>query len=189
MNSRLRHIATVKTLCGLFIGVAVFIIFLAKPLRVTIPAALGLYCHETLCVEHPADYPHAQIVYEQALLDVNTTVKKINESPRFIFCKSDACYKKFGGGAERAISYPYLGTILSGNSWQIYIVKHELIHWLQFQELGAIQTMRTPLWFREGMAYSLSGAPLNDVPPSHLPLMTQYQAWVQGRGNVWSGVP
>lgn len=62
-----------------------------------------------------------------------------------------------------------------------HLVKHEMVHWLQFQEFGALGTMRKPFWLREGMAYSLSAAPAWDIPQQHSKLVLQYEAWARGK--------
>jgi|TARA_R100001509_G_scaffold44063_1_gene23955 hypothetical protein len=87
------------------------------------------------------------------------------------------CYQSFGGGNERAVSYPFLGTVIAPASWQRYITQHELIHWFQFYEIGAVSTMMKPEWFREGMAYVYSGAPESDIPEHYLPMMKRYSDW------------
>lgn len=171
---------------ALALGLVALLIF-AKPLRMAAPPLFGLHCEGPVCVEDPKDASEAKALYRDALNHIGEHVKPLKADPRFIFCRTQSCYQRFGGGQERAISYPYLGTIIAPQSWQAYIVKHELVHCLQFQEYGAYQTMEKPVWLREGMAYALSGAPESDIPEAHMPLVRQYETWQQGKSaqQIW----
>lgn len=139
-----------------------------KPVRLLAPQAYGMYCRMNICVESQELFEEAERLFRKAKDDLAVTGIVILRDPRIVYCKTNKCYKSFGGGRERAISFPYLGVIISEASWQGYITKHELIHWYQFQELGSIKTMLVPDWFREGMAYHYSGAPNSDIPEHYL---------------------
>jgi hypothetical protein len=156
-------------------------------MRLAVPAVFGMHCAGPVCVEDAKDKAVANQLYGKALSHINGNVKQLETNPRFTFCRTRSCYKRFGGGEERAMTYPYLGTIIASESWQSHIVKHEMVHWLQFQEYGAIGTMSKPVRFREGMAYALSGAPSSDIPTAHMPFVRQYDAWQKGRSmrEIW----
>lgn len=158
----------------------------AKPFRIPIAHTLGVRCVDSLCYEKEIDRLSAERLYRSAVSDV-ARLHPLSSSPRFIFCRTTTCYQRFGGGKERAISYPFLGTIIAPASWQPYIVRHELVHWLQFQEFGAFGTMQMPLWLREGMAYSLSEAPAWDIPEDHRKWVLRYEAWAKEKAikDVW----
>lgn len=157
----------------LFTGSLLFI----KPLKILAPEYFAIHCNQSICVEDSNRLTEAKKLYETALASLDNQGLGLNTNPRFIYCSTDKCYKYFGGGNERAISYPFLGTIIAPTSWQVYISQHELIHWTQFDNLGAISTMQKPEWFREGMAYQFSDAPSDDIPEHYLPLIKQYTDW------------
>lgn len=150
---------------------------LVKPLRFLLPALAGVKCHHSVCADDSKKMEAAQNLYAAALQKIQTKGISTPLTPRFVYCSTANCYAAFGGGRERAISFPFLGTVISPESWQVYITQHELVHWLQFTELGAIATMIKPEWFREGMAYYFSDAPEADIPPHYLPMIERYQHW------------
>jgi hypothetical protein len=156
------------------------VVVLVKPFRIPIAQVFGVQCIDFICYENGTDRQSVEQLYHAAANDISR-LHLLKSRPRFIFCVTSTCYRAFGGGNERAISYPFLGTVIAPDSWQPYIVKHEMVHWLQFQEFGALGTMRKPFWLREGMAYSLSAAPAWDIPQQHSKLVLQYEAWARDK--------
>ncbi len=163
----------------------------APPLRLAAPSLFGLHCVERVCTELEEDLAAAQGLVAKAAADVRAQTGLAIPQLNAALCRSDDCYRRFGGGDERAISYPFLGMAIAGHSWQDYIIRHELIHWLQFQHFGAIETMSHPIWFREGMAYALSSAPDWDIPDAFKTWMAQYRDWQAGRpdNTLFAGKP
>lgn len=149
----------------------------AAPLRIAAPQLFGMHCAEQVCVEDRRDLEAALELLRSARGDVEALAETALPQLRTVLCRSDDCYRRFGGGEERAISYPFLGAVIAGRSWQDYIVRHELIHWLQFEHYGAFETMSHPAWFREGMAYALSDAPDWDIPEPFKPWIAEFQHW------------
>lgn len=149
----------------------------AKPFRFILPQLNGVQCNGSVCVEDPNDMGQAIELYGSAITNVSASGIALETKPKFVYCSTTECYQSFGGGNERAISYPFLGTVIAPESWQIYITQHELVHWFQFLEIGSVSTMRKPEWFREGMAYVYSGAPESDIPEHYLPIMQRYRKW------------
>ena len=149
----------------------------AKPLRLLFPQLNGVVCHDSVCAEDSKSLALATEIYTKSIEHVLAKGITLEARPNFVYCSTFECYESFGGGNERAISYPFLGTIIGSNSWQLYITQHELIHWFQFFELGAVSTMTKPEWFREGMAYEYSGAPNSDIPKHYLPMLVKYRNW------------
>lgn len=149
----------------------------AKPIRFLLPHLNGVQCNRSVCVEDPTEMEKAIELYHSAIKAISVAGIPLRSSPIFVYCSTPECYRSFGGCNERAISYPYLGTVIGAESWQSYITKHELIHWFQFYEIGAVSTMMKPEWFREGMAYVHSGAPESDIPERYLPMMKKYRDW------------
>lgn len=170
---------------------AALTLWLVPPLRMLEPALFGLTCNQSVCVERSGDLDAALTLVTAARADVIALTDLQVPDLKIVLCRTADCYRLFGGGAERAISYPFLGMIVAGRSWQDYIIRHELIHWLQFGHFGAIETMTLPVWFREGMAYELSGAPDWDIPEPFRPWMAQYRHWQGERsaGDVFSVRP
>lgn len=158
----------------------------AKPIRLFLPHLNGVQCHGSVCVQDTREMEKAIGLYGSAIKAISTADVPLQARPTFVYCSTIECYQSFGGGNERAISYPFLGTVIAPGSWQSYITQHELIHWFQFSEIGPISTMMKPKWFREGMAYVFSGAPESDIPKHYLPMMEKYRDWHSGKS--WSEV-
>ena len=125
---------------------------------------LDLYCGENICVEDQNDFLALNLLFQETIDSIKAKGLDNANLPYFVFCKSQTCYSQFGGRSEIAISFPWLGTVVSLEGWNKTIIKHELIHWVQFENFGPVTTMLMPEWFREGMAYSLSGAYNNQIP-------------------------
>ena len=149
----------------------------AKPTRLFLPHLNGMQCNGSVCVEDTKEMEKAIELYGSAIKAISTSGVPLRSRPTFVYCSTMECYQSFGGGNERAVSYPFLGTVIAPASWQRYITQHELIHWFQFYEIGAVSTMMKPEWFREGMAYVYSGAPESDFPEHYLPMMKRYSDW------------
>lgn len=159
-----------------------------KPVRLLAPELSGVTCSQSVCVDDVTGLSQAEALYESAREHVSSRLTPLKERPVMVFCSAAACYRSFGGGSERAITYPKLGSLIAPGSWSPHFVRHELIHALQAQELGAVRMMRGPEWFREGMAYSVSDPPDQDMPPQFQNYRTQYEAWAAGLGKeeLWS---
>jgi len=160
----------------------------AKPLRLLTPELNGVSCFESVCVDDVARMGEAAALYESAHKHVSNRLTPLSGRPLMIFCSTTTCYQSFGGGAERAITYPKLGSLIAPTSWEPHFARHELIHALQAQELGAMRMMRGPAWFREGMAYSVSEPPSHDMPPQFEAYRVQYDSWVADleASELWS---
>ncbi len=158
----------------------------AKPLRLLLPHLNGVTCNGSVCVEDTSGMYQAIELYGSAVKNISAAQLPLRASPTFVYCYTAECYQSFGGGNERAISYPFLGTVIAPESWQRYITQHELVHWFQFYEIGPVSTMMKPEWFREGMAYVYSNAPESDIPEHYLPMMVKYDEWHSDKS--WSEV-
>ena len=170
------------------IPVAAWALF--KPVRIVAPHLNGVTCNGAVCVENPSTLPAALRLHAEAMSNVAARLRPLESPPRAVFCSTRACYQSFGGGMERGAAIFNLGIIIPPDSWQIYIVEHELIHMLQAQELGLRGRERTPPWFKEGMPFFVSAPPAFDLPDYARPLVAEYQAWEQrvGRDNVWAEI-
>jgi len=161
-----------------------------KPIRIIAPQFNGVTCVGSVCVESIATLPIAERLHAEAMTNIAAKLRPLNSPPRAVFCSTRVCYQSFGGGTERGAAIFNLGVIIPPNSWQIYIVEHELIHMLQAQELGLRGRERTPPWFKEGMPFFVSDPPAFDLPDYAKPLVAEYEAWELrvGRDNVWAEI-
>lgn len=161
-----------------------------KPIRIIAPQLNGVTCVEAVCVDSVSTLPAAIQLHAEAMNNIATKLLPLRSPPLAIFCSTRACYESFGGGMERGITIFHLGVVIPPNSWQTYIVEHELIHMLQAQELGLRGRERTPLWFKEGMPFFISAPPMFDLPDYAKPHVAEYAAWEQrvGRDNVWTEI-
>jgi hypothetical protein len=66
-------------------------------------------------------------------------------------------------------------------------VRHELIHYLQARELGALQLLVKPSWFVEGMAYGLSEDPRTPLAQPFEGYRSEFLAWYRsvGKDKMW----
>ncbi len=160
-----------------------------KPIRVVAPSLNGVACSGAICVEVPAMSPIAANLQREALANIAAKLRPLASPPRMIFCSTQQCYRSFGGRG-RGIAVFGLGVVIAPESWQVYIVEHELLHMLQAQELGLFGRERSPIWFREGMAFSVSEPPDFDLPDYARPFVAQYDEWEHrvGRENVWDEI-
>jgi len=185
---RLRNPLLAALLLALAVPAAVWVLF--KPIRVVAPEFNGVTCMGVVCVEVAESLPMAQALHAEAMSNISAKLLPLQSPPRTIFCSTRTCYASFGGGAERGAAILNLGVIIPPESWQTYIVEHELIHMLQAQELGLSGRQRTPAWFKEGMPFFISAPPAFDLPDYAEPLVAEYRAWEDrvGRENVWEAI-
>ena len=160
----------------------------AKPVRLLLPELNGVTCLDSVCVDDATRMSEAKALYESAHEHVSSKLTPIAGRPLMVFCSTAACYKSFGGGAERAITYPNFGSLIAPSSWAPHFARHELVHALQAKELGAVRMMLGPPWFREGMAYSVSDPPSHDMPRQFQGYRDQYESWAMGieTAEIWS---
>ena len=129
-----------------------------KPVRVLAPELNNMVClDDQICIEEPIRNEEAQTLYIKAFDYVNNTVSKIGKKPRALFCSTDACYASFGfQPPAKAKTVGNFGIVISPKGWTEIFLRHEMIHHLQIERLGAVSFWRAPDWLKEGMAYSLS---------------------------------
>ena len=160
----------------------------AKPVRLLLPELKGVTCSESICVDDIERMQEAKDLYDAAHAHVSFRITPLENRPRMVFCARTDCYTSFGGGLERAITYPNLGSLIAPASWSPHFARHELIHALQAQELGAVRMLRGPDWFCEGMAYSVSEPPVEDMPQQFEAFRNQYNEWAAGLNgaDIWA---
>ena len=145
-------------MCCFFTLMAVW--FFYKPVRVFFPELAGVICaQENICIEDLDKLEVAQTLYMSSLNDVQVTVSSFKAPPKFIFCETQSCFEGFGFHKASAQSVGTVATVVGPKGWKKHIVRHEMIHHIQNEQLGSIKFMSMPAWFNEGMAYSLSQDP------------------------------
>lgn len=166
---------------------AIFLITLAlplaawafvKPVRVLAPQLEGLTCEGLVCIDDPARRDEAAALYRDAFRFVQTSVGAMALEPRAVFCSTHACAEKFGLLRRNAYNVGTFAVVIGDRGWKPYFVRHELIHHLQNERLGSIQnSFFKPVWFREGMAYSLSEDPRRPLPEPLQGYRSRFEAW------------
>lgn len=159
-----------------------------KPVRVLAPELNGVTCiDDTICTEDASRYEEASKLYGDAFEFVSTTVGRVEERPRAIFCSSQDCFESFGFNRAGAHTVGISGIVVGPRGWRDYFMRHEMIHHLQAERLGVFARWRSPEWFKEGMAYALSGEPRSVLSEPWQGHRSQFQAWFKlvGKEDLW----
>lgn len=159
-----------------------------KPSRLLAPSLAGVTCiTDVICTDAPSRAVEAKALYEGAREFVKAKLGPIQSRTHLVFCQSDACAYSFGLGRSTAKTTGPLGTVFGPRAWQPYYVRHELIHQLQIERLGTYRVLRSPDWFIEGMAYSLSEDPRSTLVEPFAQYRSRFDAWLRsvGKENLW----
>lgn len=162
--------------------------FLVKPVRVVAPGLVGIPCQSsTWCVDDPARAPEAQQLYAEAEAFVSAKVDQIGHPPRVVFCSTEDCARAFGLGRRASVAVGTLGIVIGPRAWHDYLVRHEMIHYLQGRRLNVLRMLFMPRWFIEGMAYGLSEDPRFPLPYPYEAYRLEFLAWYAevGRERLW----
>ena len=163
---------------------------MGKQVRVIVPEVMGVTCDVNVCVDDPKRLDEAEALYEEAVLYVDTKVDRLQTAPRAIFCSTQACADGFGAREPVAgYNVATMAFVITPKGWHAYYVRHEIIHHLQGERLGSLNNwLLKPEWFREGMAYSLSGDPRRPLVEPLEGLRAEFEAWLAkvGRAHMWS---
>jgi hypothetical protein len=159
-----------------------------KPVRVVVPQWNGVSCVTgQIYIESPEKAEEAKALYDSAVGFVNQSVGELQSNPRVIFCSSAECFDAFGFRAPaKAKTVGASGIVVGPDGWKSYILRHEIIHHLQSEKLGMIRQWRSPPWYKEGMAYSLSEDPRNLTEPFKS-YREKFENWYRqvGKEQVW----
>lgn len=162
--------------------------FLVKPVRVIAPSLVNVTCPvATVCVDDPALFDEAARLYAEAETFVSRNVTQIGTPPRVIFCSTEACAQDFGLGRRAAVTLGTLGTVIGPRAWVPYLVRHEMIHYVQARRMNVYRLLFMPQWWTEGMAYALSGDPRVPLPQPWESDRQRFLQWYQGidRDRLW----
>jgi len=160
-----------------------------KPVRVLAPELEGVTCERKICVDDPARRAAAVKLYDNALRDVEAQFGPLERHPLAVFCSTHACAERFGFKGQNAYNFGSYAIVIGDRGWYPFFVRHELIHQVQNQRLGSMRMwFFKPVWFREGMAYSLSGDPRNPLPEPLQGYRSDFDAWYRevGPAKLWS---
>ena len=183
-----------RSTLGLAALVALFAIPLAgwalvKQVRTVAPELEGLACAERVCVDDVSRHAEALALYRDAAQFVGSSLGPIERLPRAVFCATRECSEKFGATRAHAYTVGTFAIVIGERAWRPFYVRHELIHHLQNERLGSLRNwLFMPIWFREGMAYSLSEDPRRPLPEPLQGYRASFDAWLQkvGRAQLWA---
>ena len=160
-----------------------------KPVRVIAPQLEGLACEGRVCVDDPTRRLEAVVLYRDAVEYVEKSIGTLQTEPRAVFCSTAACSERFGFKRQNAYNVGTFAIVISHRGWRPHYVRHELIHHIQSEHLGSVRNrLFKPAWFREGMAYSLSGDPRRPLPEPLQGYRAEFEAWFKGVGpeSLWA---
>ena len=162
----------------LLIVVPVLAWLIVGPVRVIAPTLVGINCpSSTVCVDDVTQFQTATQLYSEAVNFVSGNVGQIKGAPKVIFCSTQACADSFGLGARSAVTLGEFGTVISPRAWKPYYVRHEMIHYLEGEQIGVLWLLFKPSWFVEGMAYALSEDPRKPLVEPYEGYRTQFLSW------------
>ena len=161
-----------------------------KPMRVLAPELVsGISCiTQFICLNDESRFSDAKKIYDEAIEFVTNSIGQINEKPRIIFCSTESCFKSFGFNKSTANAVGTSGIVISPRGWNPYYIRHEIIHHLQSERMGVISQWRSPKWFTEGMAYSLSKDPRKELKKPFQGYRNKFSIWYKKIGNreLWN---
>jgi hypothetical protein len=178
-----KRLLLVVVLCCVPLAAWAFI----KPARV-LETFAGISCvGDVVCTDDLSRYQEASELYEGALQFLASSIAPLEKRPLVIFCTSEACYQSLAFSKSSARSIGSFCIIVSPRGWKPFYVRHEMIHHLQVQQLGAFKRFGKPTWFIEGMAYSLSEDPRPELAQPFQQYRSQFNEWyrVVGKEHLW----
>ena len=131
-----------------------------KPIRVLIPEAFGVTCHEhNVCVEEAAQLGTAAALLNDAKHSLESQWGMSIGEPKLVFCSTEKCKEAFGLSQRAGLTLGTFGILIAPRGWERHYVAHELIHYWQAENFGLLTGLVGEQWLIEGMAYSLSNDP------------------------------
>ena len=181
---------TAFLMLSVFLG-AVALAVSVKSVRILAPQMFGLECvSETICIDEMDRLDEAVALLADAKSFVSEELGGIETEPTVLFCSTNDCFDRFSNPIVSAQYFWGARTILLGGDWQPFILRHELIHHWQNDNFGGLrEALRLPMWFLEGMAYTLSRDPRDVIPNAEAHAQReQFVRW-QSEGNDWRTPP
>jgi hypothetical protein len=184
MRRKFKHIAFIILLLSPLAAWA-----FVKPVRVLAPELAGVTCLSAhICVDDASRFVEATRLYDEGVSFVQSQVGTMQSPPRAVFCSTAECSRTFGLTQAMAYNVGTFGVVIGDRGWRSYLVRHELIHHLQNERLGSLNAvLLKPVWFREGMAYSLSEDPRRPLPPRLDGYRADFESWFKqmDRQRLW----
>lgn len=111
----------------------------------------------------------------------------IEKRPRVIFCATEACFQSFGFTKSSANTVRVFGKVIGPRAWSQTYLRHEMIHHIQAERMGVYKQWRSPEWFKEGMAYSLSKDSRKNLAEPLQQYRANFEEWYQsvGQERLW----
>lgn len=159
-----------------------------KPVRLMAPSLAGMSrVADNLYTDSPSHAEEATKLYNEAFDFVGLKIGAIKSRPRAVFCANLADAQFFGLGRASAMTADPCGILIGPRAWKPYYVRHELIHHLQYEHLGFYRYHHCPVWFIEGMAYSLSEDPRVVLPEPAENYRSKFEAWMRSinKERLW----
>lgn len=160
----------------------------AKP-QFIVQAVANVSCvQDVVCTDDEGRIEEAMHLYDDALSFLATSIAPLDKKPLVVFCSSESCYQSFGRTGATARSVGGFCIVIGPRGWKPYYVRHEMIHRLQWQQLGVLRMYREPEWFTEGMAYALSEDPRARLAPPFQGFRSRFLEWygAVGRVHLWT---
>jgi len=162
---------------------------LYKPMRVLAPQlVMGVSCvSEVICTDDTTRLGEAERLYTEALQFVVSSVASVKKKPRIVYCTTEACFRAFGFTRSSAITVGVSGIVISPRGWDQDYLRHEMIHHIQAERMGVYRQWRSPEWFKEGMAYSLSADTRQNLAEPFQQYRAEFEEWYQsvGKDGLW----
>ena len=181
--SKMKKILLVSAIFILSVPVAAWAMY--KPVRVLAPDWVnGVVCINTkICLEDKSRLQEAEILYKDAVYYVSSVTGAFQQNPRVIFCSTEDCYRSFGFKKASATTVGKSGIVVSPRGWKNMYLRHEMIHHRQAEELGTFSSLYKPEWLIEGMAYSLSNDPRQQLSHRWQQAREKFSRWLENVGN------
>jgi len=168
----------------LLLPVSAFALY--KPIRVLIPEAFGVSCHErNVCVEDSAQLNTAMALLNSSKQYLETEWGLSVGEPKVVFCSSEKCQTAFGLSQRAGFTFSTFGITIAPRGWKQHYVAHELIHYWQAENFGSLVHLNGDQWLIEGMAYALSNDPRKELNEPFESYRQKFNGW----HNLNAGVP
>lgn len=156
-----------------------------KPVRVLIPEAFGVVCHEhNVCVEDVARLDAATALLDASKRELESRWGLSIGEPKIVFCNTEKCREAFGLSQRAGLTFGGFGILIAPRGWERHYVAHELIHYWQAENFGLLAGLVGEPWLIEGMAYSLSGDPRQKLHEPFESYRREFNEWHRRNAGV-----
>lgn len=175
----------IKWLIAVLLLLPVSACALYKPIRVLIPEAFGVTCHEhNVCVEDASQLDTAVALLDTSKRELGTQWGLSVGEPKIVFCSTEKCRQAFGLSQRAGLTLGTFGILIAPRGWERHYVAHELIHYWQAENFGLLTGLVGEQWLIEGMAYSLSNDPREKLHEPFESYRHKFNAWYRLNAGV-----